>query len=1302
MNRRACRPIGPQGSRIDLRALPLFPALCCLFLAFSAPSSAGEILHWNATALNAIKAERTTPPEASRALAMLHLSLFDALNAISPVYEPYRYMGIPEDTKANPQAALAVAGHRMLSRLFPGQQAILDQKLAQALAPIPEGESKTQAIRLGEAAALTIWNLRKNDNGTAPVPAPQRLDLWEPTPPEFKAFLLPSWGKLTPFSMSRPDQFRKGGPPALTSAQYASGFNEVKTLGSKFLTTRTPEQTQIALFWADGAGTVTPPGHWNVIAQTLARQHNLPLMEQARLFAMLNVAMADAAIAAWDMKAHFYNWRPQTAIRKADLDNNPDTSPDPSWESFILNPPFPDYVSGHSTFSGAASRLLSLYLQTDNIAFSDQSEGTPGIIRSFTSLSQAAQEAGKSRVYGGIHFEFANQDGLSTGQEIAQQAFNSLFLPVGTVRLSGDADNDGRVSMDDADLIAKFLVGLVPGIPNPKAADAKPDGLINIADALVIAQFVNGLRAFVPGASPRVIGVIPLPGALEVSLTAPIHLFMSNPIDPQSVNQQSVILREVVSQNPVPLVLRTSQQDTIITALPLTPLLIGVSYEILVSTAIKDKSGNFLQAPFASNLTAASAPVLAIASGNNQQAPIKTVLPKPVVIRAATASGASLANVPLTFQVNMGDGSLYPSALRNQVVFTDSKGEVSIEWRMGGQAVTQDIIVTGPGFSEPLIIQAIATFAAAKNLRIFAGNNQNCPVGITAPFPLEVKATDEGGNIPKDPVQVTFKVIKGDGFFAGQSQFTASTNHEGIASAMFTHGSTPGVAQVEARFNGMIGQAPIFTLVGLTPDPAKPTAIVGTIINTSNEPLPGLKVFLRSNPNINTVSDDSGFFRLEPVPPGPQSFIINALESPPVKGIHYADLGFELNAVEGQDNTIQMPAIVPPLDIESAIDVSEVQGGTLTLRADPKWKLIVNPNQASFFLGPSPKQGKILVTLVPTDKIPMPPPEGKYSRFFVAIEPYYVEFDPPAQVTFPNADNLPPGTITEIFSFDHNIGRFTPVGRAKVAEDGETVTSLPGSGIVHGGWHQITPPEPAATTCLEGPLGDPPPGFTIKNLTITGFGISGTVDSAQKNYRLCNIPSNLGTISPFITITLSPDSDRDGIPNELELDDDDDGIPDHLDRDRNGDGRVDGFIKTVETTNDEAPRVDDGDDFGPRKVRDPETGEIVDDFHHGLDIQTNAGDPAFAPADSGIEFAGFSKSAGNMIIFRDKQGNKITYMHLESFSVTSEQKNIKAGTPVGITGQTGKASGPHLHIAVQDRFRKYLDPVKYFQGLDPL
>jgi hypothetical protein len=408
------------------------PLALVLTLSSAPPAFADVVTDWNTAALTAIRVGRTSPPRASRALAILHLSIFDAVNGIARTHEQYLVQSaVPASTSK--EAAASAAAHRVLVTLFEASASSFDQLHAERLAAIPDSPHKGRGVAWGESVADQILAARYNDNSDAIVlpPVGSGTGAWVPAPPAFAAYLLPQWGMVAPFAMPTGAHFRPLGPPALDSTKYAEAYNEVKAFGSAASAVRTAEQSQIALFWADGAGTETPPGHWNSIAQDVAAVRGTTMEQNARLFALLNAAMADAAICAWEAKYSFNFWRPVTAIRTGDFDGNPATAGDASWTSYIATPPFPDYVSGHSTFSGAAAKVLGLFYGSDQIAFTTGSDFLPGVTRSFTGFSQAAEEAAISRLYGGIHYRFANDDGMTSGLEIGEWTFDNILKPKG-------------------------------------------------------------------------------------------------------------------------------------------------------------------------------------------------------------------------------------------------------------------------------------------------------------------------------------------------------------------------------------------------------------------------------------------------------------------------------------------------------------------------------------------------------------------------------------------------------------------------------------------------------------------------------------------------------------------------------------------------------------------------------------------------------------------------------------------------------------------------------------------------------
>ncbi len=406
----------------------ILQAIMLAVLGASLSARADVVTDWNQQGLLAIKASGTPPPRASRNLAILHTAIYDAVNGINNKHTPYLVTGkAPGGTSE--EAAAAAAGHKVLVALYPARAVDLGTAYATSLAAIKKGKAKDKGVVWGEYVAAQILASRANDGSTNVVPYTPGTDPgdWTNTPPAFANALLPQWPNVTPFCMTSGSQFRPPAPPAMDTAQWATEFNITKAYGSIGSVTRTAEQTDIARFWADGGGTVTPPGHWNVIAQDISAQEGLKLAENARLFALLNIATADAAICSWDAKYAYDFWRPITAIRNADLDGNAATEADPTWTPLLVTPPFPEYTSGHSTFSGAAATVLADYFGTDEIAFTTTSEDLPGVSRSFPSFSSAADEAGLSRIYGGIHFMSANFQGLHSGGNIGQHVMDNFL-----------------------------------------------------------------------------------------------------------------------------------------------------------------------------------------------------------------------------------------------------------------------------------------------------------------------------------------------------------------------------------------------------------------------------------------------------------------------------------------------------------------------------------------------------------------------------------------------------------------------------------------------------------------------------------------------------------------------------------------------------------------------------------------------------------------------------------------------------------------------------------------------------------
>lgn len=444
-----------------------------------------RLRHWNEVAIDMSGLDHTPvapgetrafgeqygPTRASRAMAIVHLAIFEAVNAIVGDYQSY--LGLPPAPHSTSMdAAIAQAAHDTLVALFPSQQASCDAQLAEDLSQIPEGQAKAKGIALGQRAAAAILALRANDGSqhaepllgieffTGEQPGEWRQDPISQIPLALGAY----WGDVKPFVLRSAHQFRVPPPPTLDSAEYATAFAEVQRLGGDGVVTpteRTAEQTAIGLYWAyDGTPSLcAPPRLYNQIAMTIAEQMSSDVVELARLLALVNVAMADAGIAIWESKYYYEFWRPVTGIREAEEgtgptgagDGNPATVGDPTFTPLgapasnlagpNFTPPFPAYPSGHAGFGGALFQILRRFYGTDNIAFtfvSDEFNGVtvdntgqvrPLLPRSFRSLSEAEEENGQSRIYLGIHWEFDKTEGIRQGRRVADDVFEHVFVP---------------------------------------------------------------------------------------------------------------------------------------------------------------------------------------------------------------------------------------------------------------------------------------------------------------------------------------------------------------------------------------------------------------------------------------------------------------------------------------------------------------------------------------------------------------------------------------------------------------------------------------------------------------------------------------------------------------------------------------------------------------------------------------------------------------------------------------------------------------------------------------------------------
>jgi membrane-associated phospholipid phosphatase len=419
-----------------------------MFFCLTPTAQADDVTDWNQHMLRAVTVAGTSPLVATRVAAIVQASVFDAVNGIDRKYAAVHVApGAPAG--ASRRAAAVQAAYTALVALFPTQKATFDGRIAVSLTAIATDPHETSTgiaggVAWGTTAANGILAWRATD-GFTPAPPPYLggtgLGQWRPTPPAFAPGAGPQFATMVPWVISTPSQYRPGGPPALTSARYATDFNETKLIGNIASTVRTPDQTIYSWFWAQSTASYL----WNHAADVLLErrgrgddeeegrfvEHRGSLLESARLLALLDVAMADAAIACWDAKYFYSAWRPVTAIPlEASIGNagitvNPG---DATWMPLFATPPHPEYPSGHSTVSGAAAAVLVAFFG-EKTHFTVDNDLLIGVTRSYHSFTQALNEVKNARIYAGIHFRFACDDGQEIGDQVGHYVLQNALLP---------------------------------------------------------------------------------------------------------------------------------------------------------------------------------------------------------------------------------------------------------------------------------------------------------------------------------------------------------------------------------------------------------------------------------------------------------------------------------------------------------------------------------------------------------------------------------------------------------------------------------------------------------------------------------------------------------------------------------------------------------------------------------------------------------------------------------------------------------------------------------------------------------
>lgn len=398
-------------------------ALMFSLLLAAAPVRAGEVERWNRLATDAAAAEQIDPLSESRIFAIVHAAIHDALNAVEAEYESY-HLRSTALAGASAEMAAAAAAHATLEKLIPARKHAFDAALAEALERTQDRRAASAGMETGRAAAGALLAMRANDGAgrsVAYVPG-QKAGDYRPTPPDFTPAFAAQWGAVRPFVLASSSQFRPAPPPAVNGARARADIEEVRAMGGKTSSRRTEEQSEIARYWYESS-----PQGWNRITREVASARKLDERSSARLFALVNFALADGFIAGFEAKYHYRYWRPVTAIRETDA----------GWLNYLDTPPVPDYPSTHTVEGTAAATVLAHFFGTDFVSFS-MTSGAPyaGITRRFWSFSEAARENGASRVLAGIHFTAAVEAGHVQGERLGAWIFEHALRPVRSDRVA--------------------------------------------------------------------------------------------------------------------------------------------------------------------------------------------------------------------------------------------------------------------------------------------------------------------------------------------------------------------------------------------------------------------------------------------------------------------------------------------------------------------------------------------------------------------------------------------------------------------------------------------------------------------------------------------------------------------------------------------------------------------------------------------------------------------------------------------------------------------------------------------------
>jgi Glucodextranase, domain B len=486
----------------------------------------------------------------------------------------------------------------------------------------------------------------------------------------------------------------------------------------------------------------------------------------------------------------------------------------------------------------------------------------------------------------------------------------------------------------------------------------------------------------------------------------------------------------------------------------------------LIQAVGRDRVGNAATTQITVIRRTSTQPQIRLISGNNQTATMGSAVPAPLVVVLTDSDGNPVPSKPVIFRVTQDNGMVTTNGTpaASAIAVTNVQGQAQAHWTLGMRAGAgaNSVDAYAVGFEGTAIFTATGTLGPAGKIVIDTGNNQIAEVNQPLPKPLIAVVVDTGNN-RLGGVPVTFRVKEGGGSFGGQPTFTVNTDSDGRAAATLTLGPEEGNANnlVAADFPSNQAFPSSFTASGRAPGDPSRTTISGVVLDNSNVPISGVTIravltnLIHSNSSIiqsvaAVQTDEQGQFTIAQAPVGFVKLLVDG--STAQRTGTYPTLDYDIVTVAGINNTLAMPIFLLPLNTDNQLCVTATTGGgTLTIPEAPGFSLTFGPGQVTFPGGS--KTGCVSVTVVHGDKVPMVPGFGQQPRFIVTIQPAGALFNPPARITLPNVDGLPPRAVTEMYSFDHDIGSFVAIGTGTVSDDGQVIRSNPGVGVLKAGWH---------------------------------------------------------------------------------------------------------------------------------------------------------------------------------------------------------------------------------------------------------